>query len=129
MTLVLVEVVKNTKNVTVSNMIFKVFKIKNMAKEAKENPGKFAGGQVGELFLGMLIIPSLLAVFFLVSFFILGYTSLLGGPFGFFKVLFIFSVFCILCLGYFLRKIYKMIKVVTKDVVESTIKVESKIVE
>jgi len=110
-------------------MILQIFKIRKMTNEAKENPGKFAGGQVGELFIGMLIMPSLLTLFLLVSFFILGYTTLLGGPFGFFKILFIFSVFVILCLLYFLRKIYKMIKTVTKDVVDSTIKVESKIVK
>jgi hypothetical protein len=110
-------------------MILQIFKIRNMAKEAKENPGSFAGSQVGEMFMGILIVPALLALFFTALFFVLGYTTLLGGPFGFFKILFIFSVFCILCLSYFLRKIYKMIKVVTKDVVDSTIKVDSKVVE
>ncbi len=74
-------------------MIFQIIQIKKMASEAKENPGKFAGGQVGELFVGMLIVPSLIALLLLGSFFILGYTSWLGGPYGFFKFLFIISVF------------------------------------
>ena len=110
-------------------MIFQILEIKNMASDAKENPGKFAGGQVGSIFLDMLITPALVALLSLVGFFILGYTSWLGGPYGFFQFLFVISIMALVCLFYFLRKIYLLIKSVTKIVVESTIKVESTIIE
>lgn len=110
-------------------MIFQVLQIRKMASEAKENPGKFAGGQVGELFISMFVLPTLFAIAFLSGLFVLGYTTLLGGPYGFFKVIFLLSIFGILCIVYFLIKIYKMIQGVTKKVVDATITVESKVVE
>ncbi len=100
-----------------------------MASEAKENPGKFAGGQAGSMFLDLLVTPALITLFCLISFFILGFTSWLGGPYWFFKFLFFLTLAAIVLIFYLLRKIYLLIKSVTKNVVESTIKVESTIIE
>ena len=100
-----------------------------MASEARENPGKFAGGKAGEFFVNMLIMPSLILFVILCSFFILGFTNLLGGPFWFFKFLFVITLILVLLVFYFVRKIYKFIKSLTENVVTSTLKVESKVVE
>lgn len=110
-------------------MIFRILEIRKMASEAKENPGKFAGGQVGNMFVGMLVAPALFVLFFLATFFIFGFTTLLGGPYVFFKFLFWISFVIVFCLVYFIIKIYKFIKSLTKGAVESTLKVESKIIE
>ena len=113
-------------------MIFRVLQIRNMAKEAKENPSKFASGQAGDLFLDVLILPAIITLLALATFFILGFTSFpsfLGGPYFFFKLLFFLLLAGVLFILYFLRKIYKLIKSITKNVVERTIKVESTIIE
>ncbi|MCX6720096.1 MAG: hypothetical protein NTV36_03270 [Candidatus Staskawiczbacteria bacterium] len=110
-------------------MIFKILQIRKMASEAKDNPGKFAGGKAGEFFVDMLVMPTLILFVVLCSFFILGFTTFLGGPYVFFKVLFILLFLCVVCVLYFLRKIYKFIKSITENVVTSTLKVESTIVE
>ena len=110
-------------------MIFRILEIRKMAKEATEDPGKFAGSQAGGWFVGMLIVPSLFVLFFLSIFFIFGFTTFLGGPYLFFKLLFFFSILIILCVVLFLIKIYKIIKALTKTAVDNTIKVTSKIIE
>jgi hypothetical protein len=110
-------------------MIFRVLQIRKMVDEATDNPGKFTGGQIRELFVNMLIAPLLFVLFFLGIFFVFGFTALLGGPFLFFKFLFWISLIIILSVLYFLIKIYRIIKSLTEEVVESTLKVESKIIE
>ena len=98
-------------------------------KELKEDPGKFAGGEVGGLFLGMFIVPMALIVLFQGLLFVLGFTDLLWGPFGFFKFLFFLFIFPSIIFFSILFKAYKVIKGTTKKAVNNTIKVESKIVE
>ena len=103
-----------------------------MAKEAKEDPSKFASGQAGDFFLDILIMPAVLVLGSLTVLFILGFTSFpsfLGGPNLFFRILFFLALTAIFFASYFLYKIYKVIKSVTKKVVDKTIKVESKVVE
>lgn len=129
MTFVLVEVVKSIKSATEPNMIFRVLKIKNMVRDARENPGNFASSQVGDLFMGMFIMPIISAVLLLGGLFILGFTELLGGPYSFFRFFFWLSIFCMFFFFYILRKMYKLVKSTTKGAVDQTIKVESKVVE
>ncbi|MCX6752467.1 MAG: hypothetical protein NTZ87_03140 [Candidatus Nomurabacteria bacterium] len=100
-----------------------------MANEVRENPGKFAGGKIGEMFLGVLFMPSLISFIIVCGFFILGFTTFLGGPYGFFKFLFVIFFLGILCVVYFIRKIYRFIKSITENAVNDTIKVKSRIVE
>ncbi len=110
-------------------MIFKVLQIRKMANEATENPGKFAGGKVGEIFVGMLFVPSVVVLLILITFFVFGYTSFLGGPYIFFQFIFILFLLIVISIVYFLRKIYLIIKSVTKNVVNTTIKMKSQIIE
>lgn len=110
-------------------MILKIFKIRSTVKELKEDPGKFAGGEIGGMFLGMFIVPMILIVFFQALLFILGFTGLLWGPFGFFKFLFFLFIFPSIIFFSILFRAYKMIKGTAKKAVNNTIKVESKIIE
>lgn len=100
-----------------------------MAREAKENPGKFASEEMGNLFGSILIMPLISALFFLALFFILGYTTLLGGPFGFFKFIFIMLAIGSIFFFSILRKIHRALKQTTKNQINETIKVESKVLE
>lgn len=129
MTFVHVEVVKSIKNATEPNMIFRVLKIKNMVRDAKENPGNFASGEIGDLFMGLFIMPIISAVLLLGGLFILGFTEVLGGPYSFFRFFFWLAIFCIFFFFYLLRKMYKLVKSTTKNAVDQTIKVESKVIE
>lgn len=110
-------------------MIFKALQIRKMIKEGTEDPGKFAGNQVSDLFIGIFVLPIIAATTLLGGLFILGFTSILGGPYSFFRFFFFISIFCVFTFFMILRKMYKMIKKNTKHVVDRTIKVDSKIVE
>ncbi|MBI3305914.1 hypothetical protein HYZ82_02120 [Candidatus Nomurabacteria bacterium] len=103
-----------------------------MAKEAKENPGKFASGQASDFFMDLLFLPAILTLSSLIILFTLGFTdfpSFLGGPYFFFKVLFFLLLTAVIFMAYFLRKIHKLIKSVTKNTMDRTIEVKSKILE
>lgn len=110
-------------------MIFKIFQMQRMIREGKENPSNFASNQAGDLFKGIFVMPVISALIFFGIFFVLGYTTLLGGPYGFFKFLFVLTLIGIVFFVLILRKLYRAIKQTTKTVVDKTIIVESKIVE
>jgi uncharacterized Tic20 family protein len=95
---------------------FKILQIRKNIKEARSNPGQFAGEQAGELLWGILVIPIIIVALVLGLFFIVGYTDVFGFQLGFFKFLFwvalivSFSVFSIL------RRIIKVAsKITTKQ--------------
>ncbi len=67
---------------------FKILQVKKMIKEGREDPSKFAGGQVGEILWGLVIVPIIVGVVALGLFFIMGYTHLFGFQAGVFKFLF-----------------------------------------
>ncbi len=110
-------------------MIFKIFQIRNTIKEVRANPGEFAGQGAGGLFMGLFIMPLVYGVLILGGFFVLGYTTFLGGPYGFFKFLFILSIVGIVGFSFVLYKIFSLIKRSTRILVDKTIIVESKVVE
>lgn len=100
-----------------------------MIKEGKENPGKFAGNQAGDLLMGMFIMPIISAMVFLGGFFVLGFTTILGGPYSLVKFLFYILLIFVFFLSLIFRKVYLLLKKSTKSTVDDTIKVESKVVE
>jgi len=110
-------------------MIFQIFKIRNTIKDVKNNPSKFAGDELGNLFMSIFIMPIISGVTLLIGLFILGYTHFLGGPYGFFRFLFVVSIIGVFCFFYMLKKVYNLIKQTTKNTLDQTIKVESKVVE
>lgn len=110
-------------------MIFKILKIRNTMKELKQDPGKFAGGELGGFFMGMFLMPIISAVLLLGGLFIIGFTEVLGGPYGFFKILFFLVLFPVMLFFFMLSRVYKVIKASTKSAVDETIVVSSKVVE
>lgn len=110
-------------------MLFQIIKIKNMAHDASRDPGRLAAGLAGEALLGILIVPAISTLLFLALFFVLGYTHLLGGPFGFFRFLFIVFTLCVISVSWLLWKVHRAVRRATRHTVNSTLKVESKVVE
>ena len=100
-----------------------------MVKETSRDPGKLVSGMVGNVFISMFLMPTISAVFFLGLFYLLGYTHLLVGPFGFFRLLFLLSVIGSAFFFYILYKLYRAVRGATKHSSKETIKVESKIVD
>lgn len=68
-------------------------------------------------------------VLFMALFFVLGYTHLFGGPYGFFKFLFVLSLIGVIITFLILRKIFLLFKTTTKKSEDETIKVDSKVIE
>lgn len=110
-------------------MIFKILQVRNIVREAQADPGKFAGEGVRGVFTGMFIMPTIFILVLVAGLFVLGFTDLLGGPYGFFKFLFWFAAICLIGFFIILWRIYRMVKSFTKGVVDDTIKVNSKIIE
>lgn len=72
-------------------MIFKFLRIRKLVKDGLDNPGNLASEEMRGFSIGLLIIPILVVLGWLAITFILGFTTLLGGPIGFFKLLFVIS--------------------------------------
>jgi len=102
-------------------MLFQILHIRSMAKDIKENPGKFAGGQASELAIGLLIIPIIIIVLGLALFFILAFTSLLGGPYLLFKILFFIAFFISIGIGFVMYGAISLINRTTRNAVNRTV--------
>ncbi len=87
---------------------FKLLQIRKNIKEARTNPGNFAGGQATELLWGILIIPIVIVVVVLGLFFIIGYTDVFGFQLGFFKFLFWVALIVSVTIFSVLRKVIKV---------------------
>lgn len=110
-------------------MIFQILKIRKMVREGKEDPGKLAGGEVGDFIIGAAILPGIVTVGVLVLLFILSYTTLLGGPFGLAKFFFWVILFGTVILFYTLATIIRLARRLAKRAVDNTVKVTSKVIE
>ncbi len=73
-------------------ILFKIFHIKKILKEARQNPSRLAGDEVKDALWGIVMIPLVIGILGVTLFFILGYTHLLGFQWGFFKFLFWLSL-------------------------------------
>lgn len=71
-------------------LIFNLFKIRKLYKEARENPGKVAGEEFFGALTGIVLLPAIIFGAVLALFFVLGFTTLVFGygPFMLAKVLF-----------------------------------------
>ena len=106
-------------------MLFQILHIRNTVKELKEDPGKFAGGQVGEAVTGVLIIPAIVVILGLTFLFILGFTHLLGGPYLLFRIVFFIGLFISIGLGFVLYTLTMVVRRATKRVVNKTVETVS----
>lgn len=114
-------------------MIFRIIQLRKMARDARDNPNKFMADEAGSFFTGLFILPIISAILLLVILAVFAFTSWIGGPYGFFKFLFFFSLFGV---GTFFFMLYKTTRVIkntiqqkTKQGAGETIKVESKVVD
>ncbi len=92
-----------------------------MIKEGRRDPGGLAGDETKDVLIGLLLIPALGILLWLALMFILGFTTLLGGPMGFFKFIFILSLIGTVVLGTIVRKLLGLVRRGTKQVVDKTI--------
>lgn len=102
-------------------MLFQILHIRNTVKELKDDPGKFAGGQAGELLMGIVILPLIIVILGLALMFILGFTHLLGGPYLLFKIVFFLGLFVSIGLGFVLYGVMSLVRRVTKRAVNKTV--------
>lgn len=100
-----------------------------MVREGKEDPGKLAGGEVGDLILGLAILPGIVTLTVLVLLFLLSFTTVLGGPFGLAKFFFWVILFGSVILGYTIVTLTRLARRMTKRAVDDTVKVTSTIIE
>lgn len=106
-------------------MLFKIFTIRKMVKDAQENPGEFAGGEIQDFLIGMLIVPVLIVVLLIGFFFIVGFTTVVGGPFMIGKIFFYILLISGTLTSIVLWKIIAFAKRITKKTVDTTIHVEN----
>ncbi len=102
-------------------MIFKIFQIRNNIKEAKENPGGFAGSQLRDLVVGTIILPLIFIILGLAFLFMLAFTNFLGGPYLFFKIIFFVGLLGSYFIGLVIYKLTKALSRTTKKVVNKTV--------
>ncbi len=102
-------------------MLFQILHIRKQVRELKEDPGKFAGGQAGEVLMGIVILPIIILVLGLVFLFVLAFTELLGGPYLFFKIMFFIGLFVSVGIASLLYSVASLVKRVTKNAVNKTV--------
>ena len=101
-------------------MLFQIFQVRGMVKDAKENPGNFAGAQARDVILGIVILPLVIVVLGLVFLFVLAFTKFFGGPYLFFKIIFFIGLFASLGIGFIIYKLTSVLRSTTKKVVNKT---------
>lgn len=92
-----------------------------MIREGTENPAKFAGGEVRDAVLGMLIIPGLVIIGTLVLLGIAGFSHLLGGPYLLFRILFWIGLVVSFVLGWIVYVIVRGMTKLTKHIVQKVV--------
>lgn len=102
-------------------LILKIFKIKRIIREAKENPSALAGDETADLVQDIFIIPIISLVVSSIITYLLGYTDVIFnlGPFGFFKFLF----WILILITIFVFILFKTIRKAVKNITERTIKI------
>lgn len=108
--------------------IFKIFFLKREIQKGLNNPSDFVSEQLFSSFQGLFILLSLIPLIFIIFFGVLGLTSWLGGPYGFFKVIFWLFFIPYLFLEFFIISIFLKIKKIAKKRIKKTI-IEIKAIE
>lgn len=97
--------------------------MRKTVREVRDDTGGFVADEVVGLLKGFLIIPVVIVGIALALFFILGFTTLLGGPMGFFKVLFILGAFVSITIGAVVYPLVRFAKRSARRITRSTIRV------
>ncbi|HVY35942.1 MAG TPA: hypothetical protein VG982_01540 [Candidatus Paceibacterota bacterium] len=107
-------------------MLFQLLRLRKNIREARENPGKFAGSQAAGLATSIVIIPLLIAVLWLALLFLFGFTHVLGGPFGFFRFLFVFTLIIMVPIIVFLAKTIRVIRSSVRGTVNKVTEIQQR---
>ena len=105
-------------------LIFNIFKIRKLYKEAKENPGKVAGEELSGALTGLIAVPAIVFGRLFAFLFVFGFTSLVFGygPFTAAKILFyiLLPVFLIVffSMRFIVRRMKKRAEILTNRAME-----------
>lgn len=110
-------------------MILQVIKIAFKGNDFRKDPKGFAMDETNGFLNGMILMPFLFPSLLVILFFILGYTSLLTGPYGFFKFVFWVTFIPLSIFLYFIINTLKMIKRTNKNVADNVINVKAEVKE
>jgi len=91
-------------------LIFNIWKIRKLYKEAKENPGKVAGEELVGAMMGVVLLPVIIFGLVLALLFVLGFTPLIYKSFLMAKILFYILLPIYLLVLLFAWRILKRIK-------------------
>ena len=108
--------------------LLKIFFMGREIRKGINNPGEFLADQSLDFLKWFLIVGSLIGVFILLGVGVFGFTSWLGGPYVFFKVLFwvLFIPFA-LCEIFLISIFLKIKKVLKRNLDRATLRVKAEI--
>lgn len=89
--------------------LFKIFKLRKLYKEFKQNPNETIAGQITDIAKEVAVIPFVILGLVLVVFFILGFTSILFDSLLFFRVFFILGLLVFIVSFIFVRFILRVL--------------------
>lgn len=91
-------------------MIFRTIAIYKNIKEGRKDPTGFGRDQLVDLVKGVIIPFLIIGGLVLVLFGLLGFSPWLGGPFGFFKVIFVLGLLVFLIWLFILKIMFSSMK-------------------
>lgn len=108
-------------------MIIQIVKIAFKGKQFRNNPANFMQDEANGFLNGLVFLPFFVSGLFVILFFILGFTTLLTGPYGFFKFIFFITFIPFILFLYIVLKTLKIIKRMNKNILNETIKVKAEV--
>lgn len=108
-------------------MIFKFISIAFKGNQFRKNPSEFLQEEAKGFVNGLVFMPMVVPGLFVLLFFLLGYTGLLTGPYGFFKFLFWIAFIPFVIIFWLLLKATRIIKRASKSAIHETIKVKAEV--
>lgn len=110
-------------------MIFRTISIVFKGNQFRKDPSGFLQDETKGFLNGLVFLPMIIPAFFVILFFILGYTDLFTGPYGFFKFVFWVSFIPFVIILAIIVKAMRIIKGASKKVIEDTIHVKAEVKE
>jgi hypothetical protein len=99
-------------------MLFRIIKIYRMSKAGIENPENFAADEAGGFLLGLILVPVLGALIFLLFLGALAFSHFWGGPYAVAKVFFFFLLIPYAVFAGIIITTVRIVKKMTKAAVE-----------
>lgn len=110
-------------------MIFRTIGIVCKGNQFRKDPSGFLQDEAKGFLNGLVFLPMIAPAFFVILFFVLGYTDLLTGPYGFFKFVFwVFFIPFVIILA-IIVKAMRIVRRASKQAIEKTIHVKAEVKE